>query len=137
MGLLTPSPGEVVDRQTILELKIEAAKEKQLPANSFVDEYDQLKRYLENNSFILAPVKHDYDLLYGKLKEVNTKLWKIEDEIRLIIRQAGDASKLTADQKALVCSISFEIPRLNDQRAALVQQVNALFKISRLEKLYN
>lgn len=137
MGLLTPSPGEVVDRQTILELKIEAAKRKKIPANAFADEYDQLQAYLEKNSFTRAPVQHDRDTLYKKLKEVNTQLWHIEDDIRLIIRQAGDPSKLSADQKVLVCKVSFEIPRLNDQRAELVQQINKLFNISRPEKLYD
>jgi hypothetical protein len=137
MGLLTPLPGEVVDRQTILELKMDAAGKKEISANAFRDEYDQLQAYLEKNSFARAPERQDQEALYKKMKDVNTQLWNIEDEIRLIIKNAGDSSKLSADQKVQVCKISFEIPRLNDRRAELVREINKLFNIDRVEKLYN
>ena len=137
MGLLAPSPGEVVDRQTILELKIAAAKKNQISIRDFAEEYDQLQAYLGKNSFTPKPGQDDYKTLYAKLKNVNTQLWNIEDEIRLIIRQAGAPCSLTADQRDAVCKISFAIPHLNDQRAELVQQINKLFNINRVEKLYN
>lgn len=137
MGLLSPLPGEVVDRQTILELKIDAAGKKGISPKAFRDEYDQLQTYLEKNSFARAPKQQEQEALYKKMKEVNTQLWNIEDQIRLIIKNAGDASKLSSDQRVEVCKISFEIPRLNDRRAELVQQINKLFNIDRLEKLYN
>ncbi len=137
MGLLAPSPGEVVDRQTILELKIAAAKKNQISTRDFAEEYDQLQAYLGKNSFTPKPGQDDFKTLYAKLKDMNTQLWNIEDEIRLIIRQAGAPSSLTAEQRAAVCRISFAIPRLNDQRAELVQQINKLFNINRVEKLYN
>lgn len=135
MGLLAPTPGEVADRQTIIELKIDAAKQKNLSFSAFSEEYGELQSYLGRNSF--ATSSPEYQGLYTKLKDVNTKLWNIEDEIRLIIRQSGEASKLSAEQKIEVCRISFEIPRLNDQRAELVQQVNRLFNVDRREKFYN
>ena len=137
MGLLAPSPGEVVDRQTILELKIAAAEKNQISTGDFAREYDQLQAYLGKNSFTAKPGQDDYKVLYAKLKDVNTQLWNIEDEIRLIIRQAGAPANLTAEQKTAVGRISFAIPRLNDQRAELVQQINKLFNIDRVEKLYN
>lgn len=135
MGLLAPSPGEVVDRQTILELKIAAAKKKNVAVHAFNEEFDQLQGYLERNS--LTSASAEYGSLYNQLKGVNTQLWNIEDEIRLIIREAGDPSGLSADQKVQVCKISFDIPRLNDQRSELVQQINKLFNMHRQEKFYS
>lgn len=136
MGLLAPLPGEVFDRQTILELKMEAARKKGISANAFEDEYNELHAYLEKNSFDRAAEQNVANELYKKLKDVNTQLWNIEDEIRLIIKGAGDPSNLSADQRVLVCKISFEIPRLNDRRAELVRQINKLFNVDRVEKLY-
>lgn len=70
------SNGELVDKITILELKIKNIKDIEKLKN-VKKEYDILNEELKKLS-----INRDSDL-YKKMYEVNTKLWNIEDNIRL------------------------------------------------------
>ena len=72
MIFIPVSYGELVDKLTILEIKQEKIKDN----NKFEKvnkEYEELKKLYKN----------DYDENYQQLKIINTKLWNIEDEIRI------------------------------------------------------
>ena len=72
------SVGELLDKISILEIKKEKIKD--LAKLKFINhEYAILKGQLEQN------VKSDEKLnnLFQSLKEINTKLWVIEDDKRL------------------------------------------------------
>ena len=68
------SNGELIDKLTILEIKLERITDQAKVAN-IRKEYDQLV------SVVKKVINLD-DPLYVKLKEVNQKLWEIEDRIR-------------------------------------------------------
>ena len=68
------SNGELIDKLTILEIKLERITDQAKVAN-VRKEYDQLV------SVVKKVINLD-DPLYVKLKEVNQKLWEIEDRIR-------------------------------------------------------
>ena len=72
------SIGELLDKISILEIKKEKIKDTE-KLKFINNEHSILKNQLENN------VKYDDKLkkLYQSLKEINSKLWLIEDEKRL------------------------------------------------------
>lgn len=135
MRLLNPNPGECVDRQTILELKITAAVEKKIWAKPWGDECNAIQDYLEKNWLMIAPktLQHDYDSLYKELKRINGELWKLEDEIRELAKKELTWAN---GEKDRVVEIALLIPKLNDERAEAVRKLNALFTISSQEKIY-
>lgn len=150
MRMLQPSPGEAVDRQTILQLKCQHGQKKGVNVKPFVDENNALQEYLEKNWLLLTQksMQDPYDRLWAALKEVNKKLWDLEDEIRTLKVSLGIA-KIPAHDAACMISgnmqnpkclriveIGLLVPELNDRRAKLVQEMNALFGIRTQEKLY-
>lgn len=162
MRLLKPDPGELVDRQTILELKIahiESQKDhdnepertvphgaiartvvsnpSKLNVHPFADELDLVRDYLTKN-FIpdIAPFddkSNAYDALYDELKEVNSQLWDLEDKAR-VLRDAPDNFAEAACRRA--AEVLFAINTLNDRRAELVKQINGLWGKQTQEKMY-
>ena len=76
--LVEVSVGELLDKISILEIKKEKIKDSE-KLKFIVDELSILKNQLEKNiKGGLIP-----DELFKSLKEVNTKLWIIEDDKRM------------------------------------------------------
>lgn len=127
MGLINPSPGELLDRKTILHLKIEAGCQRQMDVVHFQKELDLIEAaladWLGKNA---GADRRAYDEATQELADVNRKLWQAEDEVRQLPRSERDR---LADLAKL-------IPELNDRRADLVQRVNRLFRVSHAEKMY-
>jgi len=109
--LVEVSVGELLDKISILEIKKEKIKdEKNL--NFINDEYKILKAELDQN------IKSDEKLqkLFQSLKEINSKLWVIEDEKRLCEKNSNfgdDFIKLSRD-----------VHFLNDDRAKIKLEIN-------------
>jgi len=109
--LVEVSFGELLDKISILEIKKEKIKdEKNL--NFINDEYKILKAELDQN------IKSDEKLqkLFQSLKEINSKLWVIEDEKRLCEKNSNfgdDFIKLSRD-----------VHFLNDDRAKIKLEIN-------------
>ena len=76
--LVEVSIGELLDKMSILEIKKEKIKDSQ-KLNFINEEYNVLKEQLTNN------IKSDETLekLFQSLKEINAKLWVIEDDKRM------------------------------------------------------
>jgi hypothetical protein len=123
MRLLNYGAGEITDRLTILSLKIlhGGAEER---TKHFRDERAALLTKLRGRESVGGWL--DQALMLGA---VNGALWQAEDELRDWRARWGAASlgesyiASTAREAALV---AFRIQELNDQRAALLQQINAL-----------
>jgi len=109
--LVEVSVGELLDKISILEIKKEKIKdEKNL--HFINDEYKILKAELDQN------IKSDEKLqkLFQSLKEINSKLWVIEDEKRLCEKNSNfgdDFIKLSRD-----------VHFLNDNRAKIKLEIN-------------
>lgn len=135
MLLLRPSPGVCVDRQVILQLKIDEAARRSVESKHFAEEHQALEVYLEKHWF--PSLKHkqrkEFDRYSRELSLVNRALWDLEDEIRHL--KSLPQSGRERETKRIV-SIAFDIPELNDDRAHLVGKINALFKVIAQEKLY-
>ena len=109
--LVEVSAGELLDKISILEIKLEKIKDLQ-KLKYIKDEYDILKDQL-NQSF------KDYkkiQSLYISLKEINSKLWVIEDEKRLCEKNSDFGIKFI--------KLSRDVHFLNDKRANIKLEIN-------------
>ena len=107
------SAGELLDKITILEIKKEKISDQK--SLEIIDkEYSSLKDSVKKNIKISDEIKD----LCSQLKEVNLKLWQIEDEIRL-----SEKNK-KFDQKFI--DLARSVYRYNDNRAKIKSKINQL-----------
>ena len=111
--LVEVSVGELLDKISILEIKKEKIKDNS-KLKFIDDEYNVLKEQLKNN------VKNDEKLnkLFLSLKEINSKLWVIEDDKRMCEKNSDFSEKFV--------ELSRNIHFLNDKRAKIKLEINQL-----------
>ena len=118
------SPGELLDKISILEIKLVKIKDKKSLEN-VNREYESLIEV--KKSFITQSKKLD-DLI-NKIKEVNLTLWNIEDKIR-ICEKNKDFGKEFIE---LARGVYFT----NDKRSRIKSEINDIFESRiREEKQY-
>ena len=105
------SVGELLDKISILEIKQEKIKDSE-KLKFISDEHSILKDQLENN------VKSDEKLenLFHSLKEINSKLWVIEDDKRQCEKNKDFGEKFI--------KLSRDVHFLNDDRAKIKLEIN-------------
>ena len=109
--LIEVSVAELLDKISILEIK--KKKIKNTENLKFInDEYNDLKDQLDKN------VKSDEKLekLFQFLKEINAKLWIIEDDKRMCEKNSDFGDKFI--------KLSRDIHFLNDDRAKIKLEIN-------------
>lgn len=111
--LIDISPGELVDKLTILEIKLQRLPDGPARAN-VRHEYGVLE--LARSKAL--PPSVELSRLSGDLKAVNERLWVIEDDIRDCERAKDFGAKFIELARAVY--------RENDQRAALKREINVL-----------
>ena len=109
--LVEVSIGELLDKISILDIKKEKIKD-HTKLEHILREYKILKEEYDNK------VKNDNKLskLYTSLKEINSKLWVIEDEKRLCEKNADFGDKFI--------KLSRDVHFLNDERAKIKLEIN-------------
>tara|TARA_B100000579_G_scaffold49126_1_gene34224 strand:+ start:182 stop:571 length:390 start_codon:yes stop_codon:yes gene_type:complete len=109
--LVEVSIGELLDKISILEIKQEKIKDSD-KLKYIQDEYNVLKEQLFKN------VKSDDKLneLFESLKEINSKLWVIEDDKRLCEKYSDFSEKFI--------KLSRDVHFLNDKRAQIKLKIN-------------
>jgi hypothetical protein len=102
------SNGEIIDKLTILQIKLERIKDKAKLKN-MKKEYDELVK-------VTASIMSVADPLYKALYDVNCELWDIEDHIRDLEqkKQFGDDFVTTARSVYIN----------NDKRVAIKKEIN-------------
>ena len=113
--LVEVSVGELLDKISVLEIKKEKIKDPE-KLKFINNEYNILNEQLKNN------VKSDekLDNLFKSLKEINSKLWVIEDEKRLCEKNSDFGEKFI--------KLSRDVHFLNDDRAKIKLEINKLTK---------
>ena len=113
--LVEVSVGELLDKISVLEIKKEKIKDPE-KLKLINDEYNILNEQLKNN------VKPDDKLnsLFKSLKEINGKLWIIEDDKRLCEKNSDFGEKFI--------KLSRDVHFLNDERANIKLEINKLTK---------
>ena len=111
--LVEVSVGELLDKISILEIKQEKIKDPE-KLKFINDEHGILKDQLDNN------VKSDEKLknLFQSLKEINAKLWVIEDDKRQCEKEKDFTEKFI--------KLSRDVHFLNDDRAKIKLEINNL-----------
>ena len=109
--LVEISVGELLDKISILEIKKEKIKDSE-KLKFINDEYNVLKDQLNKN------VKSDQKLdeLFKSLKEINSKLWLIEDDKRLCEKNSDFGGKFI--------KLSRDVHFVNDDRAKIKLEMN-------------
>ena len=109
--LVEVSIGELLDKISILDIKKDKIKDDTKLEHIF-REYKILKEEYDNK------VKNDNKLskLYSSLKEINSKLWVIEDDKRLCEKNADFGDEFI--------KLSRDVHFLNDERAKIKLEIN-------------
>ena len=109
--LVEVSVGELLDKISILEIKQDKIKDHE-KLKFINDEHSILKSQLKQN------VKTDEKLekLFQSLKEINSKLWVIEDDKRLCEKEKNFGEKFI--------KLSRDVHFLNDDRAKIKLEIN-------------
>ena len=109
--LVEVSVGELLDKISILEIKQEKIKDSE-KLQYINNEYNVLRDQFSKN------VKSDDKInkLFDSLKEINSKLWVIEDEKRMCEKKS--------DFSESFIKLSRDIHFLNDDRAKIKLEIN-------------
>ena len=105
------SPGEFLDKLTILEIKSERMAD--------AAKLENVRRELEllRATWAASPLAaRDVAALVADLKRVNEQLWEIEDRIRL-----KEAARAFDDE---FVELARSVYRTNDRRAAIKREIN-------------
>jgi len=115
------SPGELIDKITILEIK-----------KKFIQDINKLNN-INHEYDLLMKIYNDYiskvdgvEILKRKLKDINLTLWKIEDDIRDCERDKKFNEKFVE----LARSVYFT----NDKRSKIKLEINVLLNSSLVEE---
>ncbi len=109
--LVEVSVGELLDKISILEIKKEKISD--LESLKIINsEYLVLKEQLKKN----IKINPEIDRLFDSLKEINSKLWLIEDDKRMCEKNSNFGEKFI--------KLSRDVHFLNDKRAKIKLEIN-------------
>jgi hypothetical protein len=111
------SIGEALDKLSILSIKMDKIKD-QTKLENISKEYFRLIHPIEERMLI--------DPLYKDLKDVNEKLWNIEDDIRLCEKHG--------DFNLNFIRLARMVYRNNDKRAEIKKQINIKYGSNLMEE---
>ena len=109
--LIEISVGELFDKISILEIKKDKIQDKE-KLKFIIDEYNILKEQMINN----IKTNEKLNSLFDNLKDINSKLWVIEDDKRLCEKNSDFGEKFI--------KLSRDIHFLNDKRASIKLEIN-------------
>jgi len=109
--LVEVSVGELFDKISILEIKKDKIKDKE-KLKYIVDEYNLLKEQMVDK----VKLNEKLSGLFDALKDINSKLWVIEDDKRLCEKNSDFGEKFI--------KLSRDIHFLNDKRASIKLEIN-------------
>jgi hypothetical protein len=115
------SPGELIDKITILEIK----SERMADAAKLDHVRDELALLRTASAQAVTP-SEPLHALTAALRTVNEALWEVEDEIRLCERSGSFGERFV--------ELARSVYRQNDLRAALKRQINELLGSALVEE---
>ena len=102
------SNGEIIDKLTILQIKLERIEDRAKLVN-LQKEYDELIK-------VTSTILNTSDPLYKSLYEVNCELWDIEDHIRDLERNKDFGNDFIETARAVYFR--------NDRRSVIKREIN-------------
>lgn len=125
MSLLTPSPADVIERLTILELKILHGELQEKDVEHFRAEKQALIEHLGG----LGRMPGEFVV---PLAIINALIWTREDRVRDLIREHEVNQFPTLPE---IGELALGTRKLGDRRHAILKEIDASFGIERKEKL--
>ena len=107
------SAGELLDKISILEIKLEKIKDKN-NLDIINKEYKILKNAQNSNVEITDKIKK----LFNEIKAVNTKLWDIEDKLRICEKNKEFGKNFTELARGVYLN--------NDKRSKIKLEINKI-----------
>ena len=104
------SVGELLDKLTILEIKLEKISDKE--SLKVIEKEYQILNKMDGVD------KNQYKALFDELKSTNRKLWDIENEKRLCEKNSDFGEKFI--------QVSRDVHFMNDKRAKIKSKINQL-----------
>ena len=111
--LVEVSAGELLDKISILEIKKEKITDSE-KLKFINDELNVLKAAADKNIKISGKI----DTLFKSIKDINSKLWVIEDQKRMCEKNSDFSEKFI--------KLSRDIHFLNDERAKIKLEINQI-----------
>ena len=102
------SNGEIVDKLTIIEIKLSRIKDENKLVNL-------KKEFEEINGCVNKIISRD-NILYKRLYEVNIRLWDIEDKIRELEKRRDFGDEFVQTARAVYF--------INDERSEIKKEIN-------------
>ena len=109
--LVEVSVGELFDKISILEIKKDKIKDEE-KLKYIIDDYNLLKEQMVDK----VKLNEKLSGLFDTLKDINSKLWVIEDDKRLCEKNSDFGEKFI--------KLSRDIHFLNDKRASIKLEIN-------------
>ena len=109
--LVEVSVGELFDKISILEIKKDKIKDEE-KLKYIIDEHNLLKEQMVDK----VKLNEKLSGLFDTLKDINSKLWVIEDDKRLCEKNSDFGQKFI--------KLSRDIHFLNDKRASIKLEIN-------------
>jgi len=105
------SAGELLDKISILEIKLDKVKDEN-NRKEIIKEYDALKEVKNLNIDLTTEIEH----LFKNIKEVNLTLWNIEDQIRIYEKNKNFGQEFI--------DLARNVYLNNDRRAKIKSEIN-------------
>ena len=120
------SAGELLDKISILEIKLKRIQDKS-NQKKINKEYKILKKAQKSN----IKLNEKSINLFNELKDINLKLWDIEDKIRIFEKDKNF--------NEIFVQLAREVYFNNDRRAKIKLEINKIFKsnITEIKKYAN
>ena len=115
--LINPGPGEMLDRLSILALKILYGRVAGKDVKAFELERGALFAKVAGSRTLTG---QGFEA-FVELSTVNSVLWHLEDDLR-VLRAATDPTVPTQWREAALCA--YRIQEFNDKRAELIMAIN-------------
>ena len=115
------APGEIVDRLSILEIKMERIKD-EAKLKNIRQEYELTMQERQKLAFAGAELER----LAAELKVVNGKIWQIEDDIRDHERDRNFGDSFV--------TLARSVYQTNDKRAEIKRRINELLNSKLVEE---
>jgi len=115
------SPGELLDKITILEIKTQRITDPQK-----LKHVKQMLDMLQRSRTGVLPTNGQITTLEKKLLQINSRLWDIEDIIR--------GHERVGDFGEVFVSLARSVYRLNDERAAVKRKIDLALGATYLEE---
>ena len=107
------SAGELLDKLSILEIKLDKIKDK-----NYLEELNKEYKLLKEVQNLHITLTDKVVELFSRIKRINLKLWEIEDKIRIC------ESKKNFDQNFI--ELARNVYLNNDERAKIKSEINKI-----------